>query len=166
MAKWVEKTEVDIEAFWSPKDDVPIQGTVIDARIIRDGEGNKRLLWIIETTEPTKARKKGEEVGTEYPEGSVIAVGHRAKLAPLMKDYMSLSNFDVRIAPAGVRKLSGGRTMWMMRYAMQGGTARPVALTPAQIVPPERQLAAAPSQRGGVKVEDAEYEEVDGDIPF
>lgn len=166
MAKWIEKTEVDIEAFWSPEDDVPIQGTVIDARVIRDSEGAKRLLWIIETSEVTKGRKKGETAGTDYPPGSVIAVGHRAKLAPLMKDYMSLSNFDVRIAPVGKRQLGGKKSMWMFRYAMQGGTHRPVALTPAQIVPVERQLGAgpAPSMRGGA--EEAEYEEVNEDIPF
>lgn len=164
MAKWQEKTEVEIEAFWSPDDDVPIQGTVIDARVIKNPDGDRRLLWIIETSEPTKARKKGEETGSEYPAGTIIAVGHRTKLNPLLKDYMSLANFDVRIMPAGKRKIGGGKSMWMFRYAMQGGNPRPVALTPAQIIPPERQLGSAPNPRGAAT--EAEFEELSDDIPF
>ena len=164
MAKWQEKTELDIEAFWSPDDDVPIQGTVVDARVIKDSEGEKRLLWIIETSAITTARKKGETAGSEYPEGTIIAVGHRAKLNPLLKDYMSLSDFEVRIMPAGKRHLGGKKHMWMFRYAMQGGTHRPVALTPAQIIPPERLLSSGQSQGG--KAVDAEFEELSDDIPF
>lgn len=150
MAKWIEKTEVDIDAFWTPKDDVPIEGTVIDARQIRDADGNRRLMWVIELSAPTLARKKGEEKGSNYDPGAIIGVGHRSKLMPLAKDFMNLEQFEVRIAPNGQRKLSGGKTMWNLRYAMQGGTVRRVALTPGQVVPVERQLGTgAPSQEEG-----------------
>lgn len=162
--KWVDKTEADIEAWWSPDDGRRIVGEVLQARLIKDDEGKQRLIWVVKCEESTMGRKKGEDKGTEYPAGTIIGVTHRTKLQPVFEEYLMTANFDVAIDPVEKIKLAGKKTMWRMKVATAGGTIRKTALGAEAFKP--KQLAPAKS------VPDAEYVPADNDddgsddIPF
>lgn len=159
MAKWQDRTEADIVAWWSPEDGKPIVGEVVGLRAITRGDGKRTPVWVIETSESTMARVKGDETPNEYPPGTIIGVGHRAKLAPLAELYATTERFDVAINPGKKIKLQGGRTMWLLQLKTRGGTARQVALNPASIIP--KQLGP---MSGPPPVDNGE--DADDDIPF
>jgi hypothetical protein len=154
---WQDRTESDIQAWWSPDDGKPIVGELVGLRALKGNDGRPRAVWVIETTESTMARIKGEDSPKEWPAGTVIGVGHRAKLNPLVELFATTTNFDVAIQPNKKVKINGGRTMWLLNVKTRGGQSRPVALNAGSVMP--KQLGSAPVQSDS-------DEEGSDEIPF
>lgn len=170
MATWQDRTEADITAWWSPEDGKPIIGELLGLRAITDRDGRKRAVWVIQTSQSTMARLKGEGTGKEFPAGTVIGVGHRAKLAGLIELYSTIEGFDVAINPGEKIRIGNGRTMWKLQVKTRGGTPRQTALLASSLIPKQLGTGSGAGVSGGVSAPTADEghgeEAGDDDIPF
>lgn len=157
--QWQDRTEADIAAWWNPDDGKAIVGELLGLRSLKGADGRPRAVWVIETSESTMARLKGEDSAKEFPAGTIVGVGHRAKLSPLIELYSTMSNFDVAIQPNKKIKIQGGRTMWLLNVKSRGGQSRPIALNAASVLP--KALPAGGNTEDGHPAEDDSDE-----IPF
>lgn len=116
----------EIDGWYEPEMNVIVTGILVGELIIQDEEDGPRRVALIELKRSIKA--KIDEVPKTLEAGQVLAVGERAKLAPL---FLHETGSKVWFKPVGQKKLSGKRkAMWQFEVVIDGKEKPPAAPAP------------------------------------
>lgn len=115
----------EIDGWYEPVEGVIVAGIILEYLTINDEDDGPRECCIIELKRPVTAKMNEKPI--ELEPGHVLAVGFRAKLAPLFKYDAGAKAWFV---PTGRKKLSGKRQpMWQFKTVCDG-PFRPLGTTP------------------------------------
>jgi len=107
----------EIDGWYEPQEGVIAAGLLVGTLIIHDDEEDEdRRVALIELKRPIRAKLDDRPI--ELEPGKVLAIGERAKLAPL---FTYQNGARVWLKPTGKKKLSGKRSpMWQFDLVVDG----------------------------------------------
>lgn len=112
----------DAEHYFTPANGRTLWGHLLGAERMtmlkfgtQDGELEDRIFLLFETTRPCVASKPRSQPEV-VPAGTLVRLGFRTKLDPLVQLLYLPFMFTVGVQCTGQRALQGGRKMWVFRF--------------------------------------------------
>lgn len=119
---WEDHSRWDFDGFWKVAEGAILQGTIVEVRAIRDDEGKKKLVYVVQLSAPAQVTRDGEVTTAEA--GEVIGCGENFGLRPLRDIFGEKDKPMIRAKAIEQKKLDAKRTLWTFKVQSKGGTPR------------------------------------------
>lgn len=155
---WEDHSRWDFDGFWKVTEGAILQGTIVEVRAIRDDEGKKKLVYVVQLSAPAQVTRDGEVTTAEA--GEVIGCGENFGLRPLRDIFGEKDKPLIRVKAIEQKKLDAKRTLWTFKVQSKGGTPRKRPLEFDAILSDTRYA------KGEHETEPAPAADTTDDIPF
>lgn len=122
---FVDKTLVDVDAYWKPALGLAFCGKILRAFVINN-KGDKRTIVCVELSKSTLAKPKGEEDLIKLKEGQILGVGLSHSLLGML-EYIE-HNGTVFAKVTGQKQVGRPQPMWVYELKLKGEKSAPPQL--------------------------------------